>query len=574
MVSVKRFSTFHPSNQSMSYKLVFRSWFLSLWLLASLITSQAQTAITPESPKGWHLADNSAGFRGIALDQAYQWLKSNNKKSTTVIAAVIDSGIDTLHEDLKSILWRNPREVPGNGKDDDNNGYIDDVHGWNFLGNANGDNVEKDSYEAARVFHGLKDKWEGRTIDPNSLNAEELFEFEMWKRAKAEIAGNDNGMEILLMKRAYLNFVKGDSLLRLAMGKEKYTGTELGEFMPEEPELKKAKSMIYGLLAANDKLEVSNVDFLKDFKNYVESEEAKANAAENAPTPYRNQVVKDQYENFNDRSYGNNNLMVGLDAAVHGTHVSGIIGAARNNGVGMDGVADNVQIMTLRAVPDADEHDKDIALAIRYAVDHGARVINMSFGKSFSPEKKWVDEAVRYAESKDVLLVHAAGNDGKNLDSSFNYPCPAFLNGGRPKNWITVGASGDPKIGGTTASFSNYGKNEVDVFAPGVKIWSTVPGTNTYQFLQGTSMASPVVAGLAALIMEYFPTLTAAQVKQVIEQSAQKTEEPVRKPGSDEEVSMNDLSRTGGIINAYEAVKLASKMKGERKLPTKKTKAF
>jgi hypothetical protein len=315
-------------------------------------------------------------------------------------------------------------------------------------------------------------------------------------------------------------------------------------------------------------LETTNTEFLGEFKNYLESEETKASAAENPPVPYRDQVVKDQYSNFSDKRYGNNNLMVGLDAAMHGTHVSGIIAAARNNGVGMDGVADNVQIMTLRAVPDGDEHDKDIALAIRYAVDHGARVINMSFGKSFSPEKKWVDEAVRYAESKDVLLVHAAGNDAKNLDTTYNFPTPQLLDGGRPKNWITVGASGDPKIGGFTAGFSNYGKNEVDVFSPGVKIWSTVPGTNTYQFLQGTSMAAPVVAGLAALIMEYFPKLTAAQVKQVIEQSAKNPGGSVRNPGNGQEVPMNELSRTGGIINAVEAVKLAETLKGERKVKT------
>lgn len=560
----------------MHYKLLLRSSLLTLLATACLFPAAAQTSTSSaDSVKGWHLASENSGFQGIALDQAYQWLKKNNKKSTPIIVAVIDSGIDTLHEDLKAILWKNPGEIPGNGKDDDRNGYIDDVHGWNFLGNANGENVEKDSYESARVYHSLKEKWSGKSVDVRSLSDEQRVEYEMWKRAEEEMASNDNGMEVILMKRAYLNFVKGDSLLRIAMGKEKYTGNELGAFNPDKDELKRAKSQIYGLLSANDMLEVYNVDFLKDFKNYVEAEEAKANAATNPPTPYRNQVVNDQYGNISDRSYGNNNIMVGLDAALHGTHVSGIIGAVRNNGVGMQGVADNVQLMTLRAVPDGDEHDKDIALAIRYAVDHGARVINMSFGKSFSPQKKWVDEAVRYAASKDVLLVHAAGNDAKNLDTTFNFPSPLLLDGSRPNNWITVGASGDPKIGGLTANFSNYGKTEVDVFAPGVKIWSTVPGTNTYQFLQGTSMASPVVAGLAALIMEYFPTLSAAQVKEVIEKSAQAPTGMVRNPGNGEEVPLSDLSRTGGIINAQEAVKLASTIKGERKaLPAKPKKSF
>ncbi len=559
----------------MYYKLLFRPLLLTLLGLVSLFPSSAQTTSSTDSLKGWHLAAGNSGFQGIALDQAYQWIRSNNKKSTPVIVAVIDSGIDTLHEDLKSVLWKNTREIPGNGKDDDKNGYVDDVHGWNFLGNAKGENVEKDSYEAARVYHGLRAKWEGKSVEVEKLTPEEKFEYAMWNRAKGEMSQTDNGMQVLMMKKAFLNFVISDSLLRIALGKEKYTGTELGAFNPETAELKKAKSMIYGLLSANDMLEMLNVDFLKDFKNYVDSEETKLNAATNPPTPYRNQVVNDRYEDLADRSYGNSNIMVGLDAAVHGTHVSGIIGAVRNNGVGMDGVADNVQLMTLRAVPDGDEHDKDIALAIRYAVDHGARVINMSFGKSFSPQKKWVDAAVRYAESKDVLLVHAAGNDAKNLDTTYNYPSPLLLDGARPKNWITVGASGDPKIGGLTANFSNYGKNEVDVFAPGVKIWSTVPGTNTYQFLQGTSMASPVVAGLAALIMEYFPTLSAAQVKEVIEKSAQQPSGKVRNPGSGEEVPLAELSRTGGIINAYEAIQLAATLKGDRATtPAKSKKSF
>lgn len=254
---------------------------------------------------------------------------------------------------------------------------------------------------------------------------------------------------------------------------------------------------------------------------------------------------------------------------MHGTHVSGIIGASRKNGLGMDGIADNVKIMMIRAVPDGDEHDKDIALAIRYAVDNGAQVINMSFGKSYSPEKKWVDDAVRYAASKGVLMVHAAGNDAKDLDTSYNFPTPLFLDGTRPDNWITVGASGpknDDKGNGLTASFSNYGKKEVDVFAPGVKIYSSVPGGNQYQSLAGTSMASPVVAGLAAFLLEYYPALSARQLKMIIEKSAVKLTDKVKTPGTGDEVTFSDISKSGGLVNAYEAIKLASTIKGERKI--------
>jgi subtilisin family serine protease len=233
----------------------------------------------------------------------------------------------------------------------------------------------------------------------------------------------------------------------------------------------------------------------------------------------------------------------------------------------MNGIADNVRIMMLRAVPDGDEHDKDIANAIRYAVDNGAKVVNMSFGKSISPQKQWVDDAVRYAESKGVLLVHAAGNDAKDIDINDNFPSPVFKNDStaRAGNWITVGASGDPAAGGLIGSFSNYGKKEVDVFAPGVKIYSTLPGGNQYGNLQGTSMASPVVAGVAALLMSYYPDLTVQQVKNIIEKSATPPNIKVDKPGTGEEVSMAELSRTGGIVNVYEAVKLANAVSNEKK---------
>jgi subtilisin family serine protease len=268
---------------------------------------------------------------------------------------------------------------------------------------------------------------------------------------------------------------------------------------------------------------------------------------------------------FNDRGYGNNDIMA--STPFHGTHCAGIIGAARNNNTGIDGVADNVSLMVLRAVPDGDEHDKDIALAIRYAVDNGAQVISMSFGKEFSPEKQWVDEAVQYAEKMGVLLVHAAGNDGKNVDTTDNFPSPIYkATNKKATNWITVGASGDPSNGGIAANFSNYGKKEVDIFAPGVQIYSTMPGGDKYGEASGTSMACPVVAGTAALIMSYYPALSAQQVKYVIEKSANQINEAVKQPGSDLTVPFNELSKSGGLLNAYSAIQLASTLKGERKI--------
>ena len=550
-----------------------RSFLLAIF---AVLTS-ALFAQKDEVPKGWHLLDKqTTGFYGISIDKAYDFVKAKKLKSKTVIVAVIDSGVDTTHEDLKAILWHNPGEIPGNGIDDDHNGYVDDVYGWNFLGGKDGKNVEQDSYEGARVYHLYKNKWDGKNVDESTLSKEEREDYEMWKKAEKEVVGDTktSGLELIFLKRAYANALKNDSILRKAIGKEKYTGKDLDELTTTDLEVKKAKLNLLPLFQNNDAMDSNNQEFLEGFGDYVRGEEAKANAAEIPPTPYRDEVVKDNYKDFNDKFYGNSDVMASNKSAMHGTHVCGIIGADRNNDLGIKGVADNVKIMMIRAVPDGDEHDKDIALAIRYAVDNGAEVINMSFGKSFSPEKQWVDEAVQYAQSKGVLLVHAAGNDSKNVDTTDNFPCSVFkANGKRATNWITVGANGpknDSKGEGLVAGFSNYGKNEVNVFAPGVKIYSSLPGGNAYGNLQGTSMASPVVAGLAALILEYFPTLSAEQVKYVIERSAQKPTEKVKNPETGEDVNLSDLCSSGGVINAYEAIKLASTLKGERKMITAK----
>jgi len=316
--------------------------------------------------------------------------------------------------------------------------------------------------------------------------------------------------------------------------------------------------------------EVNRVRTILEEEGAVEGDLRKAETVNTPPPNYRGDIVKDNENDINDKFYGNNDIMAGTP--FHGTHVAGIIGAVRNNGKGVDGIADNVRIMMIRAVPDGDEHDKDIALAIRYAVDNGAKVINMSFGKSFSPQKQWVDDAVKYAESKGVLLVHAAGNDAKDLDSDYNFPTPKLLNGTRPTNFLTIGASGDPGNGGLVANFSNYGKKEVDVFAPGVNIYSTIPGGNTYGNASGTSMASPVTAGVAAFLLEYFPTLTPQQLKMVIEKSSVKPTIKATKPGTEEQVSLSDLSVNGGLVNAYEAAKLAQQITSKQKAEPVKTK--
>jgi subtilisin family serine protease len=538
---------------------------ISIVFFAMVLSAAAVTAQKETTPNGWHLMDKQdSGYYGVSAAKAYTFLKTKKLKSKTVIVAVIDSGIDTLHEDLKPVLWTNPREIPGNGIDDDRNGYIDDVHGWNFLGGKDGRNVKEDSYEAARVYHNLKTKYDGKRKE--DIDVKDQVEFEMWQKAKEKILGDDKegGVDIVILKRMLANMQKSDSTLKAAMAKEVFTGNELNAFIPAEPVQKTSKNALLGLMKANGQMDGTNKEFMEGFAEYVDGEDRKEASKNTPPKNYRKDIVGDDENNLEDRNYGNNDIMA--STPMHGTHCSGIIAAARNNSKGMDGIADNVRIMMIRAVPDGDEHDKDIANAIRYAVDNGAQIISMSFGKDFSPQKQWVDDAFRYAESKNVLLVHAAGNDAKDVDTEDNYPSPLYINGkGRASNVITVGASGDPKNGGLTASFSNYGKKEVDVFAPGVRIYATLPGGTTYGNLQGTSMACPLVAGIAALTLEYYPNLSAKQLKYVIEKSAQQPANKVTKPGTEETVELKEISKSGGIVNAYEALKLAATLKGERK---------
>lgn len=392
--------------------------FLKRTLLPTLLAGFSFTSFAQrEAPHGWHLGDQkTTGFYGISLDKAYQFLKG--KKSQPVVVAVIDSGVDTLHEDIKPILWNNPKEIPGNGIDDDKNGYVDDLHGWNFLGGKDGRNVDKDSYEAARVYHRYKAKFQN-VMNASSLSKEDQDLYKMWTKAAADLKVDPtNALNLMLLSNAFKGAKSVDTTLQRLLGKKVFTANEVESATFSSALDKQAKNKFLYLYQGLDIEKTrTNADVLTEIGDYIASEEQKATALDTAPPNYRGDIVKDNEADINDRNYGNNDVMA--VHALHGTHVAGIIGAARGNGKGVDGVADNVRIMMLRAVPDGDEHDKDIALAIRYAVDNGAKVINMSFGKGVSPEKQWVDDAVRYAESKGVLLVRAAGNENSNIDTAF-----------------------------------------------------------------------------------------------------------------------------------------------------------
>lgn len=535
-----------------------------------ILCSFSLSAQPNQNPKQWYLDDAATdSVNGISLNKAYGFLKG--KKSTPIIVAVIDGGIDTNHEDLKRILWTNKKEIPGNGIDDDHNGYVDDIHGWNFLGGKDGKDVGKASDERSRVYYEWKDKFENKTINEDSLNEDDKWAYREWKKAAGEMTvSSDEQMEVMMLDALDKTLHKQDDILQQELGKKVYSLNDLENTPLASSKGQQAKTSFLNILKMEQvDTSTTNTAMFADLEEYLDQKKTQLDNKTTAPPDYRAEIIKDNYFDINDKYYGNNDVE-GPDAD-HGTHVSGIIAADRTNNTGIYGIADNVQIMMIRAVPDGDEYDKDIALAIKYAVDNGAKVVNMSFGKGFSPQKKWVDEAVKYADDHDVLLVHAAGNESHDIDTVDNFPNPNFLYlKGTSGNFITVGAYGDPSVnqGKYIAYFSNYGKT-VDVFAPGVKIYSCVP--NSYGYHDGTSMASPVVTGIAALIRSYYPQLSAEQVKYAIVKSVKPYSNAVNQPGEydgTETTTMDKISASGGFVNADAALELASTLKPDGKVKT------
>jgi len=533
-----------------------------LSLIAGMLLSATLCIAQGDStPKDWfHLSPSADNYPGIDTKNMYSKLLKD-RKSETVIVAVIDGGVDPYHEDLKDIMWKNPGEIAGNGIDDDKNGYVDDVYGWNFIGGKDGKNVGADALELTRLVAKYRKMFAGK--DESSLSRKDKKLYKKYKEMEKEMEEGQASAE-----KGYANsgipMIKGVYVtLRKHLGKEKFTIEDVNAIESDDEKVTQAIAVIQRVISRG-----GTIDGLeKNVMNGEHQYEARLNSYYNPDFDSRH-IVGDDYANQNERFYGNGDIK-GPDAD-HGTHVAGIIAATRNNDVGMDGIADNVRIMGVRCVPNGDERDKDVANAIRYAVDNGASVINMSFGKSYSWNKRIVDEAVKYAQKNDVLLVHASGNDGQDNDQANNFPNDIYDKKGwfRPKkakNWIEVGALNHKMDEKIAASFSNYGKKGVDVFAPGVAIYSTT-SNDLYDSYPGTSMASPMVAGVAALLRSYYPDLSAMQIKQIIMESSIKSDKQVIKPGTkDEMVSFSDLSVTGGKLNAFNALQKAAKVKGKRK---------
>lgn len=502
-------------------------------------------ALVTAPERWWHLDRAEDRIFGISADRAYEQLLAGRQPARSVVVAIIDSGVDIEHEDLDDNLWVNEGEIPGNGVDDDGNGYVDDVHGWNFIGGPDGQQVDKDTYEVARLVAVCR---EGAAGSGLSYTADECRDLE------AELAHERQETQSLLRQMQQLSTVLSqvETVLEQHLGTDSLTAERVAAIAPDNADLWRAQQ-VYMQFAANG---ITGA-VIEEQRQMLQGKLEYGLNPEFDPRG----IVGDDYSDPRERFYGNAEVE-GPDAR-HGTHVAGIVAAERDNGVGVDGIAPAVRIMVLRAVPDGDERDKDVANAIRYAADNGAHIINMSFGKGHSPYKEVVDEAVRHAVEQGVLLVHAAGNEGVDVDETPSYPTRYYADGGVADTWIEVGASSWEGEEGLAASFSNYSAKTVDVFAPGVEILSTVPG-NEYERLQGTSMAAPVVSGLAALLMAYYPDLSAAQVKQVIlESSTQLAEQVVARPGTPgSRARFGDLSVTGGIVNVYAALQMAEQLSG------------
>jgi len=543
----------------------------------TVVGIELQQQDTTPVASDWFLRDPETDkLQGTSTEKTYATLLQG-KPSKTVRVAVIDSGIDVEHEDLKGIIWTNEDEIADNGIDDDKNGYVDDIHGWNFLGGKNG-SVNQETYELTREYIRLKPLYD--SIDEKKIKKKNKAEYELWKKVKAEFEKelSSNKEQYELFSQQYNMYVNAlgtlnycDSIVSKNLGVSSVSKSSLASVNSTNDTIRFAKETLLKVLENVDG-DILVDEFLEELTLYLgelkEGVEHFKSAVDYGYNPSFNPrtIVGDNPNDPYEKNYGNNDLKGGDPK--HGTHVAGVIGANRKNDIGIKGIADNVEIIAIRVVPPSgDERDKDIANGIIYAVDNGAQIINMSFGKDYSPHKEAIDKAVKYAEQKGVLLMHSAGNESENLDNTTVFPNRYYQNKKAAPNWMEIGASSWGRDSTLVASFSNYGKKSVDLFAPGVEIYSTTPN-NEYEYLQGTSFSCPVASGVAALVWSYFPDLTSEQVKNILTQSSRKFDGlKVTEPGSGDEVPFNDLSITGGMINAYEAIKLAQTIKME---PSKK----
>lgn len=533
---------------------------ISVCLLSFFYISEAQNKTfssvdsMDQSYLNWFNLDPAKDkVQGIAVNRAYKEFLKTKTPEKKVVVAVIDGGVDIYHEDLVGKIWMNKKEIRNNGIDDDNNGYIDDIHGWNFIGSSKGENIKYETLEQVRVVrkysHVFKDK---KSIEnmPESQKAAYIMYLESKKLYEDELKKYQDRHKAIYSFESRLN--NAENVIKNHLKSETYTLEDLKKINSQSQNILNSKNYLLELYKDG-----YNTQELIDMK---ERNRVYLDYLLNIEYDPRKSIGDDP-EDINDKNYGNNDVKG--PRASHGTAVAGVIAANRNNKIGIDGIAENVEIMVLRVVPEGDERDKDVALAIRYAVDNGADIINMSFGKDFSPEKKFVDDAVKYADQYNVLLVHAAGNKSENVDEVLRFPSNHFNDGTSAEKWITVGATSKVLNKNFCGVFSNYGKKNVDLFAPGVNIITLSP-ENLYGMANGTSFSSPVLSGVAALVWSYYPKLSALELKEILlnsttNYSKKKVYIPNITTSDKVKTRFSSLSKTGGIVNAYKALILAEK---------------
>ena len=531
---------------------------LALSVSSFLHAQPGITGLQKPLPKNWsHLDPTKDSIAGISLNRAYELLKG--RTSQPVIVGIIDSGVDIEHEDLKDIIWKNPKETPDNNADDDKNGYTDDLTGWNFMGAKDGTTYTTDQEEVTQIYVLWNDKYDN--ANPKKLKGRAVEEYAIYQKAKDRFLKGyrANQAKRLAVSDSARFFAALDNLKPQLAGKP-FEISSINNLKPSSDSTELAVKTVLGEVFTE---QFRSFDIMfgllkRAFPRLQEALMAETAKSFNLDNQGR-KAVGDNPADPNEKFYGSPklNLAGSEELAMHGTHVAGIVGAKRGNNLGADGIADNVRIMTIAVVPsNGDERDKDVANGIRYAVDNGAKVLNMSFGKRYSPFKPQVDAAIRYAEERDVLIVHASGNNAENYDSIPAYPRPDYEDGQTARNFMTVGNSTARLNENLPARSSNYGIKTVDLFAPGTDIESTIP-RNNYAAFTGTSMAAPCVAGVAALLRSYFPNLTAVQVKDILMKSVYKPELSVIRPSSKQQVPFSSLSISGGIVNAAGAVKMA-----------------
>ncbi len=522
-----------------------------------VVNAQKTKDLTEEELKTWWQKDiEQDTIPGISLDRAYRELLQN-KKGEEVIVAVLDTKIDIDHEDLKEQIWVNLDEIPDNGIDDDKNGYVDDVNGWNFLGNSKGEDVVTQKEEPTRIVAEYKNYFGDNFAD--TLSVEKKKAFKEFSKAKKIVEKEVLELNRLIKTVDSLNtiYFKAKDTITYFTTNKNYTSDTVDSLSIKHPEMEK----YFNLLSLVLQYGVTDQDIVEQ-KNYFTAQKKAFDVSFNG-----RKILNDDPNDLTDVNYGNNQVKNNELVFQHATPVAGLIAATRNNGIGVNGISNHIKIMPVVMVAEGDEHDKEVTLGIKYAVDNGAQIINMSWGKYQSLHVDWVQDAFKYAAEKNVLIVAAAGNAKKNIDFEPKYPNDEIDGVEFVDNYILAGGLTHRYDSTIVSSFSNYGKIAVDIFAPASDIY-TLAVNNEYDTDSGTSFASPIVAGTAALLKSYFPRLTAVQLKEIILETGTSLDIKVRCPGDEKGnplVSFSELSKTGKILNVYKALKMAEEVSKKSK---------